>query len=326
VTITPTASLQFQRAVRGLPFEAIYEFELDNDSPPDAAPTYVVTNAEGAEVASGMASLTTSDPIEASFTLTAANLPARDLLTVTWSYTVSTVPVEVTSTIDVCDKRLFPITDYNQFNDKQVTTATPATLEQARREAEDFLERECGCAFTGRYGSEFWLVEGGHEQYYGGIGYDGWHLGRRCGARNELTLRQPFVSVVRSISRAWVDPTTGASGTHALNLEYVQLDAHTSTIHVRNDPTDQYGGLWGELTIGFEHGRPDADVRRVCLILARYRVVNGPLERRAQSMTLEGGGNISLLTPGMAASVTGIPEVDSFLERRNAHVDGFLGG
>jgi len=318
VTATPTASLQAQRAVRGLPFEAVYTFGLNDDAPPDAAPAYTVVNAEGVTVTSGTAALTTAAPIEASFALTAAELPLRDLLTVTWSYNVSGQPVAVTSTIDVCDSRLFPSSDWGQFNDKQITAATPAELEQARMDAEDFLERECGCAFTGRYESELWLLSSERP----GIGLSG--FGRR--SRNQIALRKPFVSVIRSITRAWVDPTDNTVGTHALNLEYVQLDAHTSTIHVHPDPTDQYGGLWGELTIGYEHGKPMADVRRICLILARYRAINGPLERRSQSMQLEGGGSIALLTPGMAASVTGIPEVDTFIERYNARVDGFLGG
>lgn len=325
MTAISSASLQFQRAVRGLPFEVQYTFGLDDDALPDAAPTYVVTNVEGVEVTSGTAAL--ADSI-ASFALTAAELPLRDLLTVTWSYTVSAAPIEVTSTVDVCDKRLFPIADFNQFNDKQVTTATATQLEQARREAEDFLERECGCAFTGRYGSETWYIgRHGGVSFLNGVGFDGttgpWRHGH---APNQIALRQPFVQVIRSITRAWIDPETGDTGVHALDLNYVQLDAHTSTVHVKPDPNDRYSGLWGELTFDYEHGRSLADVRRICLILARYRIVNGPLERRAVSVQTEGGGSISLVSPGMAASVTGIVEVDKFIERYNARADGFLGG
>ena len=328
MTATPTASLQFQRAVRGLPFEAVYTFGLNDDAPPDAAPTYVVVNAEGVTVTSGTAALTTAAPIEASFALTAVELPLRDLFTVTWSYTVSTAPVAVTSTIDVCDARLFPISDYAQFNDGPIVNATPDALEDARYDAENYLERECGCAFTGRYASELWLL-GGHRGAFGtGIGFAsiGGGYVRGGGVRNQIELRMPFVQLIRSISRAWVDPDDGTSGVHALNLNYVQLDARTSAIHVRDDPTDQYSGLWGELTIGYEHGRPLADVRRICLILARYRLINGPLERRAVSVPVEGGGSIALLTPGQASAVTGIPEVDTFIGRYNARSDGFLGG
>ena len=329
MTATPTASLQFQRAVRGLPFEAVYTFGLDDDAGPDTAPSYTVTNAEGTTVTSGTATLTTAAPIQASFTLTAAQLPLRDLLTVTWDYTIASAPVGVTSTVDVCDARLFPASDWGQFNDAPIVAATPAALEEARRDAEDFLERECGCAFAGRYGSELWLLDrDGGGPFFNGAGYGGYEsfgVGRR-GAPSQLALRQPFVSLVRSVTRAWVDPTTGGSGTHALNLEYVQLDAHTSTIHVRRDPNDRYSGLWGELTIAYEHGQPLADVRRICLILARYRLINGPLERRAVSVPVEGGGSISLLTPGQASAVTGIPECDQFIARYNARADGFLGG
>lgn len=325
---TPTASQQFQRAVHGLPFTVDYVFELDGDSGPDAAPTYAVVNAEGATVATGTATLTTSAPLTASFALTAAELPERDFYTVTWSYTVDTAPVEVTSTVDVCDKRLFPLADYSQFNDPPVLNATATQLEQARREAEDFLERECGCAFTGRYAAENWLIErrrGG--RYIGGVGFDGyggpWHA---SSGPSQIPLRMPFVQTLRSVTRAWVDPATGATGTHALDLNYFQLDRHTSTLHYHRDPTDTFSGLYGELTIAYEHGRPLADVRRICLILARYRLVNGPLERRAVSISTQDGGSVALLTPGQASAVSGIPEVDTFIARYNARVDGFLGG
>jgi len=325
MTVTPTASQQFQRAVRGLPFEAVYTFGLDGDSPPDAAPTYEVVNAEGTSVTSGTAALSTSDPIEASFALTAAEIATRDELTVTWSFTVATQPVAVTSTIDVCDQRLFPSSDWNQFNDQQIASATPAQLEEARTDAENFLERECLTAFTGRYGSEKWLLDRHGARFLGGIGLgDGLWLSRAV--RNRVTLRRSFVQTLRSITRAWVDPATGDSGTHTLDLNYALLDPHTSTVHYRSGSADRYTGLWGELTFAYEYGRPLPDARRICLILARYRVINGPLERRAQTMQLEGGGSISLLTPGQAASVTGIPEVDAFIARFNASADGYFGG
>lgn len=329
MTATPTASLQSQRAVRNFPFEAVYVFGLDGDSGPDAAPTYSVSNAEGVVVTTGTAALQTSGPIEASFALTAAELPIRDSLTVTWSYTISAQPIAVTSTIDVCDQRLFPSSYWGQFNDKQVTSATPAQLEQARTDAENFLEKECGQAFTGRYGSEQWLLDRhGVNRFVSGIGFDAYNGPYHTrSSRNRLALRKPFVQVIRSITRAWVDPETGDSGTHTLDLDFIYLNPYTSTIEYRyNDPNDPYSGLWGELTIDYEHGRAHPDVGRICLILARYRIINGPLERRAVSMPVEGGGSISLLTPGMAASVTGIPEVDSFIDRYNQHVDGFFGG
>lgn len=331
MTATPTAPQQFQRAVIGLPFEAVYEWGLDGDAPPDAGVTYTATNSEGAVLASGAATLTTSAPTEASFALTPAELTERDLITVQWSFTVGGAAVIATSNIDVCDRRLFPITDFQQWNDKQTLAASPAQLELARIQAEDFLERECGCAFTGRYSSEQWLL--GHNHQWnsgGGFGFDfGPYAGptHRSVNRNRLMLRRPFVQVIRSIIRTWEDPEAGTSGTHALNLEYVQLDTHTSTIHVRTDPTDQWGGLWGNLQIAFEHGRPwFPDVRRICSILAHYRVLNGPLERRAVSIQTEGGGSIALLTPGMAAAVSGIPEVDTFIQRYNPNADGFMGG
>jgi hypothetical protein len=319
---TITASQQFQRAVRGLPFTAQYTFGLDGDSLPDSAPSVSISDAEGNVIASG--ATTWSSPT-ASVALSGSDIPERDLLTATWSFTVNSVAEEVASTVDVCDERLFTVSDWNQFTDDAIATADATTLETARREAEDFLEEACGRAFTGRYRQEEHYVPTGRT----GFRTDPWSAGylgagRRRGT-GRLTLRRAYALALRGVTRAWVDPQAGTSGTHALNLNYLALDNFTSTIHSHYDPTDTYSGLWGNLTVAYEHGRRVADVGRICLILARYRVINGPLERRAVSMQVEGGGSIQLLTPGMAASVTGIPEVDTFIRRFGARSTGFVG-
>jgi hypothetical protein len=330
VTATPTAAQQFQRAVRGLPFEAVYTFGLDDDAPPDSAPTYTVVNAEGSTIATGTASLITSDPIEASFVLTAAELPLRDLLTVTWTYTVSAAPTATVSLVDVCDKRLFPMSDYATiFSPADLASYSTTQLEQARREAEDFVEEQCGTAFTGRYGSELHLIGHHRKGYWDGYGYGGGGYGYGPGfghsaGTNRLALRRPHVLVLRSIVRNWVDPADADSGVYTYDLNYAQLDTFSSTVHYHSNPTQWGSSLWGDLIVSYEYGQWVADVRRICLILARYRLLNGPLERRAVSMTLEGGGSVQLLTPGMAASVTGIPEVDSFIQRWNQRADGFF--
>lgn len=331
MTATPSAVQQFQRTIVGQPFTASYTWGLDGDSLPDEdSVTYAVVDSEGTSVATGTASAGSESGGEQAYTfaLTAADLPERDLLTVTWSYTVSAVDVETTSQIDVCDRRLFPLSDYSQFQEITNLDLTDAQLEQGRRDAEDLLERECGCAFTGRYGTEKWLVSRhGTATFQGGVGWDGYgpELYRGQGP-TVLTLRRPFVQKLRSITRAWVDPESGDSGNHALTLDYFELDPFTGEVHALFDPSDKYGGMWGELTFAYEHGREWlADVRRVCLILARYRLLNGPLDARATQMSVEGGGTINLLTPGVMGAITAIPDVDVFIHRYSARSTGFLG-
>ena len=317
---------QAQRAVRGREFVAAFTFGLDGDSLPDADTTVsvTVTNAEGTVVVGPVAATLTG--AVATYKLTAAQLPERDFLTVSWSATVDTATEVQLSTIDVCDARLFPLGDYVQYPEIAANGYSDAKLEQARIDAEDRLEWECGCAFTGRYGTEEHLLASRHG-FADGVWAGSWAWDRyEARGVNHLALRRPFVQKLRSITRAWIDPDDDTSGTHALNLNYARLDSHRSVVHVRHDPTDQYGGLYGDLTIDYEHGQPVADVRRICLILARYRLLHGPLDQRATQAPVEGGGTINLATPGIQGSRFGIPEVDSFCDRHDHRALGFLGG
>ena len=320
---------QAQRAVRGRPFTAAYTFGDDGDALPDGSTTVAVTivNAEGYVVVNDLtATLATASGGQqvASFNLAASVLPSRDFLTCLWVATIGGVPVTQVSTIDVCDARLFALGDYGQYPEIAAKSFTAAQLEQARMDAEDRLEWECGCAFTGRYGTEEHLLGHGRES---ALGWGDWN--RDWGSHDgthRLVLRRPFVQALRSISRAWVDPDDSTSGVHTLNLDYARLDSHRSVIHCQPDPSDQYAGLYGDLTIGYEHGQPVADCRRICLILARQRLLHGPLDQRATQAPVEGGGSINLATPGLLGSRFGIPEVDAFCNDHDHRVRGFVSG
>lgn len=325
MTASTTASLQKQRAVRGLPFTASYTFGLDNDALPDADTTVsvAITNAAGDSVASGEATLgSVSSGLQAvTFDVAADLTPARDSLTATWTATIGGAQIGEVSTIDVCDARLFPMSDYQQYPEVVAKGFADDVLEAQRLFAEDFLERECGCAFTGRYGTETFDLGG----YYGApaqaLAY--WWGGRRVNTgATKLALRQPFIQALRSIAQTTFDPDSDTSTTTQLDVSYARFDSRRGTVEYR----DQLGnGLRGNVTIGFEHGEPLADVRRICAILARYRLLNGPLDARASQVSVEGGGTINLLTPGIAGSVTGIAEVDAFIMRYNQRAEGFLG-
>lgn len=315
---------QYQRAVMGLPFTVEYVFGENGDSLPDAAPTYTVTNAAGSSVASGTASLgsVSSGQQTASFDLTPSELPAVDLLSVTWSYTVSTVAVEVTSLVDVCGCRLFPLADYNQF--AELSSVTAAQQEQQRMFAEDLLERECGMAFTGRYRSQrFTLREPPDLTWFPSPLTSGWDPGDQSYGETGLVLDRPFVQAIRSITQTTVDDE-GNSTTSQLNLTYARYDQTNGVLYFKDNLGN---GIFGDAVVGYEHGQWVADVRRICLILARYRLLNGPLEARAIAMPAEGGGSLRLLQPGSTgASPTGIPEVDEFIARYNRNALGFVSG
>jgi hypothetical protein len=185
--------------------------------------------------------------------------------------------------------------------------------------AEDRIEWECGCAFTGRYMTEpFTLGEPPDLP-------DNWSApgpggrGRGGSGVTRLVLRTQDVQALRSITQTTVDDE-GNPTIAALDLAYARLDIPLGEVLYR-DPTGN--GLYGDVVVGFEYGRPEPDVRRVALILARYRLLNGPLDSRATQMVVE-GGTVNLATPGMFGSVFGIPEVDNFVARHSKRALGFL--
>jgi hypothetical protein len=325
-TVTEQAQQQ-QRAVRGRQFTAAYIFGLDDDALPDQYATVSVTiiNAEGYVVVNDEpATLGAVDDMtqQATFSISAATTPQRDVFTCMWVTTIGGATVTQVSTIDVCDARLFPMNDYLQY--PELASFSTAQLEQARFDAENRLEDECGRAFTGRLGSEEFLIEPdphirwdfGQVDDYGFYSHGDHSVGT-------LALRTPCVQAIRSITRKWVDPTDDTSGVATIDIDYAKLDEYTSTIHY----SDQYGhGLRGDITVLFEHGQPAPDDRRICCMLARYRLLHGPLDQRATQMQVEGGGVVNLSTPGMFGSVFGIPELDVFIDRHSKRANGFISG
>lgn len=324
MTVIPTASQQVQRAVYGQPFTLSYTWGLNDEAlPDDASVAVAVVDADGNSVAAGSVTLSETDSGQRTATsvIAGAALVGRTRLTVTWSYTVSSgaTHLAVTSTVDVCDARLFALADYGQYPEIARKGFTDAQLEQARFEAEARLEWECGCAFTGRYGTQHVVIPSVRSR---------WDWDDRIGSAHHVgptsvTLEKPFVLSLRGISRHWVNPADGTFGDEALDLDYARLDTHTSTVHYHGPHGE---GLYGDLTFAFDHGKPVPDLRRICALLAKHRLLSGPIDDRATSLTTENGGLISLLTPGLGGIGFGIPEIDAFVERHDQHVMGYLGG
>jgi hypothetical protein len=63
-----------------------------------------------------------------------------------------------------------------------------------------------------------------------------------------------------------------------------------------------------------EHGYdyPPERIKAAAIMLTFHRAIKGPIDDRATSIPAgEAGGVITLLTPGVGAAITGIPEVDA---------------
>lgn len=332
MTVT-TDPQQFQRAVRGLPFTASYTFGLDDDALPGTAATVTVTivDAEGDTVvnaASATLGAITSGQQTASLALDADLLPSLDLLTATWS--VNDDDYNVVSLIDVCGRRLFPISDYALYPEIAAANRgagfSTVQLEDQRLAAEAFLERECGAAFTPRYGAEHRVLEQSGRRLGTWGPMTAYGPEQRARGYGKLSLRQPHVTLLRSITRNYADGA-GEPQTYSVNLAWATLDERNSALYYASGRSaSQHDGLWGDLTIAYEHGKWLADVRRICSQLARYRLLQGPLDARATQLSVEGGGVVNLLTPGLQGSVTGIAEVDVFIARYNERAQSFVSG
>ena len=325
VATVAQAVQQTQRCVRGRAFVAAYTFGLDGDALPDSATTVSVTviNAGGYTIVSGATA--TLDAVSggqqtATLAFAAGLTPSRDLFTCLWVATIGGVAVTQVSQVDVCDSRLFPLSDYTQFT--ELMNFSGALQEQRRMEAEDFLERECGMAFTGRYRSQqFTLTEPPDLTWWPDAPSGAWGGDAQSYGRTKLILDRPFVQAVRSILSTTLDDLGNATTT-ALSTTFSRYDAANGVLYYRDNLDN---GIFGDAVVGYEHGRFIPDVRRVCLILARHRLLNGPLDARAVQMPAEGGGVIRLQSTSGAA-VTGLTEVDEFVARYNQRSLGFVSG
>lgn len=291
-----------QRAIIGRAFTAQITFGDDGDDTPTGTVKVTVTNAAGTVLVNNQ-NATHASGGEYTYALTAAQLPAPDLLTVEWDATVGGQPETAVTTIDVCASRLFTLARARSDFEADLAGFTDAQLDQARTEAEDRLELECGRAFTTRFRQDEFVLPPrplGIMWAAPAAWPAGWTTDPDAGSRTLILSDHP-VTKLRSITvdGTLLDNTAMAD---------VTLEPGTGLLHNRN--------AWsGDIVVAFEHGAPVADQGRVCLILARNRLLKGPLDDRAIGIPVEGGGVVSLLTPGVKGSITGIPEVDVFIQR-----------
>lgn len=71
------------------------------------------------------------------------------------------------------------------------------------------------------------------------------------------------------------------------------------------------------LTVTYQHGydQPPGRIRQAAMILTRAWLVDGPIDDRATALAVEGGGTVTLATPGQFGAEFGIPEVDATVRR-----------
>jgi hypothetical protein len=241
--------------------------------------TVGITRADGTVLVTAGTGTTGTGTGSRLFNLTTTHTALLDRLTVTWT---SSAKGTLVSYLEVVGGFLFTL-DELAGEISSTETYTAAEMAEARTYAETKLEHKCGQAFVPRYE---------RQTLYG------------YGTRS-LALKWPNIRTVRSASSLYLGTTTTLTGTDLTNL----------TI-------DSYGAVHGYYwmsgypwTIEYEHGlsHPSPDASEAALVLAKHKLVKGPIDERATQRSSE-FGPVNLATPGMFGAWSGIPVVDQFVQ------------
>lgn len=252
----------------------------------DGAVTVTVTDDTGAVVASN-APTTHAGAGTGKYSWTMPAQAAVKNLELAWTGAFSGVVSTVGTEADVVTRRIF---SYAEAREDDVLSDTAkystAVLERLRTQVEDEFEQICGRSFIGKWGLTDVLGGG------------------------SATLRR----------LAHWDVQTVLGGTVAgVALSGPELAALTV---VDNDLLRRGAGVWTELArvrLFYEYGLLDLDpiVKKIAIRRARYLAAgdNRGIPDRATRFDTPEGTNYELATPGRDGWETGIPDIDSVLER-----------
>lgn len=276
------------RVLRGSARVITLDLETEG-SPVDADGVVLVTVTNDAGVVLEMAQAATHLALGSySFTLSPTDLAALDSLTVTWAATIAAVAFTSSSVVEVVGGFWFDVPAARAR--PELAPFTDAEIAQKRTAAEWFLEDQTSVSWVPRYRRETQLLDASPRL---------------------LVLERGDVSRLRSLT---VDGTALASDVvAALRVSRDGVLDFGGTSAVRPLAGAAFGDQV-QIDVAYEYGRawPSPRAGQTALILARHYLLNGPLDDRAIALSVE-GGVVSLLTPGVRGSVTGIPEVDQFL-------------
>lgn len=258
---------------------------------PDDTPVVTVLDADGNLLLEDEpATVDPDEPTRFTAVMPAIAVPALTQLTAVWTASVDGDDQRAVTTVEVCANHLFTLARLRALLNDVLTADQQADrqftlheLRQARLDAERELEAACHQAFTGRYARELARV----DRF----------------ARVNLTF--PHITRVRAVAIDDGDPLDTDE------LQTVTAGPGTGLLQTTGWTADSV------VTVDYEHGRPVAGAEQAALILAKERLLRGPISDRATQRVAPGelGGTIRLLTPGQRGVVTGIPVVDEFIGR-----------
>jgi hypothetical protein len=275
------------RIVRGLSATLSHTFYVDGvatDPSPDTA-TVTITRDDGTAVVTGAAATNAGTGV-VTYTLTPAQTATLDILTVAWTATFGGQAQTFTDVVEVAGGVLFTVAQALATDGLSAKTA--AQITEKRTLVEELLENACGVAFVPRYGKT--TISGN--------------------GRSTIML-PPRTTAIRSVT-----------------LDGVSIGATAlATIKVLASGEVYYPSWWtagyANYEIAYEHGYSDGPERMAAgdaaLTWAKMLLLSGPIDDRATGTATE-FGNITLATPGMRGSVSGIPSVDQFIQSYNLSV------
>lgn len=289
-------------------------FEVGEDPvDPTGTPTCVVTDATGAEIASGDATVAGGDSGRVTFQLP----PQQQLawLTVTWTATVNGVAVVEVDQAEIVGGFLFTLAQ-GRGSDSSLADSdkyTPAQLRAKRTEVEQECEWICDRAFVPRYrrvvlggtGSPHIVIPDCADEVIGGV----------------------LLRGVRTFRSGQQRTRPGLPYTPLSAAELAALAVDDDGVVTRTD-----GRVWTEgrdnVVLEYEYGAdgPPEDLRDAALYRFRDRAQlrNKQVPDRAVSFTITDLGTYRLSLPD--AYRTGIPDVDAPYGRYSRRVRGTAPG
>lgn len=291
-----------QRTAAAAVTHIFYAPGTENPADPTGTPTYVVSSAAGATVASGNATVVGGGTGQV--TLTVPGQTTLNLLTVAITATVGGASLTEYDTVEVCGGFFFTIpegraSDTSLADNEKYPTAV---LEWARAATEFECEMICDRTFVGRYAFATLDGTGTSSMVLPGPDDD-------RSFRNFVRLRS--VSVAPELDETFVDFDAAA-------LADVAVDPTGTATRASGDVF-----TWGRqnVRVGYEYGRAGAiprDLKEMSLVRFRTwaNVRRSGIPDRVTSYTAVDGGSYRLALPG--AYATGIPDVDAAYSRYSA--------
>lgn len=276
-----------ERILQSAPFTASETFYEDGAAVDPGVVTIGITRADGTVLVAPLTATAGSGAAARTYALTVANTLLLDTLTLTWTSATKGIRK---STIQVVGGFLFQLSELGALktggSSTIAATYSAAEIATARLFAETELERECGeYGFVPRYSYE--TVNGDNGDT---IRLTGWPI--------------------RTIRSVISTDTNGAQTTYTAS----QITGLRFQGGVVSNITSGWTAGYGNFTVGYEYGSdyPPSGASEAALILAKSRIVRGPVDDRATQQPSE-YGPINLATPGMFGSRYGLPAVDAFI-------------